>query len=115
MIGSLLRITVTASVNRCRKRKGNTGIKSKRLASFPIQGNQTLCPGPENIAFFKRFMRDFMSLYKYNKVIIEFNCMRLDKHPEVNAGWIEFSKYMQYSRSNSTEGIQGRRKKFKSF
>ena len=39
-------------------------------------------------------MRDFMALYKFNKVIIEFNCMRLDKHPEVNAGWIDFVKYM---------------------
>jgi hypothetical protein len=51
-----------------------------------------------------------MSLYKYNKVIIEFNCMRLDKHPEANAGWIEFSKYMQYTRSNATEGIKGEEK-----
>ena len=36
--------------------------------------------------------------------------MRLDKHPEANAGWIEFSKYMQYTRSNSTEGIKGEEK-----
>jgi hypothetical protein len=36
--------------------------------------------------------------------------MRLDRHPEVNAGWIEFSKSLQYSRSNSTEGVRGEEK-----
>ncbi len=86
------------------------GVKVKDWPSFPFRAIRLYVPGPENIAFFKRFMRDFMSLYKYNKVIIEFNCMRLDKHPEANAGWIEFSKYMQYTRSNSTEGIRGEEK-----
>jgi hypothetical protein len=86
------------------------GVKVKDWPNFPFRAIRLYVPGPENIAFFKRFMRDFMSLYKYNKVIIELNCMRLDKHPEVNAGWIEFSKYMQYSRSNSTEGIRGEEK-----
>ena len=86
------------------------GLSVKDWPSFPFRAIRLYIPGPENLAFFKRFMRDFMSLYKYNKVIIEFNCMRLDKHPEANAGWIEFSKYMQYSRSNSTEGIKGEEK-----
>ena len=86
------------------------GLKVKDWPSFPFRAIRLYVPGPENIAFFKRFMRDFMSLYKYNKVIIELNCMRLDKHPEVNAGWIEFSKSLQYSRSNSTEGIRGEEK-----
>ena len=86
------------------------GVKVRDWPNFPFRGIRLYVPGPENIAFFKRFMRDFMSLYKFNKVIMELNCMRLDKHPEVNAGWIEFSKYMQYSRSNSTEGIHGEEK-----
>ncbi len=86
------------------------GLKVKDWPAFPFRAIRLYIPGPENIAFFKRFMRDFMALYKYNKVIIEFNCMRLDKHPEANAGWIEFSKYMQYTRSNSTEGIRGEEK-----
>ncbi len=86
------------------------GVRIKDWPSFPFRAIRLYVPGPENIAFFKRFMRDFMSLYKFNKVIMEVNCMRLDKHPEVNAGWIEFSKYMQYSRSNSTEGIRGEEK-----
>jgi hypothetical protein len=86
------------------------GVKVKDWPSFPFRAIRLYVPGPENLAFFRRFMRDFMALYKYNKVIIEFNCMRLDKHPEANAGWIEFSKYMQYTRSNSTEGIRGEEK-----
>ncbi len=92
--------------------KGKTvqGLNVKDWPSFPFRAIRLYVPGPDNIAFFKRFMRDFMALYKYNKVIIELNCMRLDKHPEVNAGWIEFSKSLQYSRSNSTEGVRGEEK-----
>ena len=92
--------------------KGKTvqGLKVRDWPGLPFRAIRLYVPGPENMAFFRRFMRDFMSLYKYNKVIIEFNCMRLDKHPEANAGWIEFSEYMQYSRSNSTEGIRGEEK-----
>ena len=86
------------------------GIKVKDWPSFPFRAIRLYVPGPENLAFFRRFMRDFMALFKYNKVIIEFNCMRLDRHPEANAGWIEFSKYMQYTRSNSTEGLRGEEK-----
>jgi hypothetical protein len=86
------------------------GVKVTDWPNMPFRAIRLYVPGPENIAFFKRFMRDFMALYKYNKVIIELNCMRLDRHPEVNAGWIEFSKELQYSRSNSTLGLHGEEK-----
>ena len=86
------------------------GVKVTDWPNMPFRGVRLYVPGPENVAFFKRFLRDFMALYKYNKVIMEVNCMRLDKHPEVNAGWIEFSKYMQYTRSNSTQGLHGEEK-----
>lgn len=86
------------------------GIKVRDWPSFPFRAIKVYVPGPHNIAFFKRFLRDFMALYKYNKVMIEFNCMRLDKHPEVNAGWVEFTKYMQYTRLNETQGIHGETK-----
>ncbi len=86
------------------------GVNVKDWPSYPFRAIRLYVPGPENLAFFRRFMRDFLALYKYNKVMIEFNCMRLDKHPEANAGWIEFSKYMQYTRSNSTEGSRGEEK-----
>jgi len=86
------------------------GVKMRDWPNMPYRGIRLYVPGPENIAFFKRFLKDFMALYKYNKVIMEVNCMRLDRHPEVNAGWIEFSKYMQYTRSNSTLGLHGEEK-----
>jgi Glycosyl hydrolase family 20, domain 2/Glycosyl hydrolase family 20, catalytic domain len=86
------------------------GVEVTDWPNMPFRAIRLYVPGPENIAFFKRFMRDFMALYKYNKVIIELNCMRLDRHPEVNAGWIEFSKELKYSRSNSTLGLHGEEK-----
>jgi hypothetical protein len=86
------------------------GLKVKDWPRFEFRAIRLYIPGPENRAFFKRFLKDFMALYKFNKVIIEFNCMRLDKHPEVNAGWIEFAKYMQYTRLNETLGIHGETK-----
>ncbi|MEP7106515.1 MAG: family 20 glycosylhydrolase [Ferruginibacter sp.] len=83
------------------------GVKVKDWPAFPFRAIKVYIPGPANMAFFKRFLRDFVARYKFNKVMIEFNCMRLDKHPEVNAGWIEFAKYMQYTRSNETLGMKG--------
>lgn len=94
--------------------KGNgkivQGIEVTDWPNLPFRAIRLYVPGPDNIAFFKRFLRDFMALYKYNKVIVEVNCMRLDRHPEVNAGWIEFSKQLKYSRSNSTQGLHGEEK-----
>jgi hypothetical protein len=92
--------------------KGKTvrGVDIFDWPAMPFRAIRLYVPGPDNIAFFKRFIRDFMALYKYNKVIIELNCMRLDRHPEVNAGWIEFSKELKYSRSNSTLGVHGEEK-----
>ncbi|NEW82348.1 MAG: family 20 glycosylhydrolase [Mariniphaga sp.] len=86
------------------------GLKVTDWPNMPFRGIRLYVPGPENFVFFNRFIKDFMALYKYNKLIMEVNCMRLDKHPEVNAGWIEFSKYMQYTRSNSTLGLHGENK-----
>ena len=86
------------------------GVKVRDWPNLPFRAIRLYVPGPENMAFFKRFLRDFMALYKYNKVILELNCMRLDNHPEVNAGWIEFAKDLKYSRSNSTEGLRGEEK-----
>jgi hypothetical protein len=92
------------------KGKSVQGVEITDWPNMPFRAIRLYVPGPENIAFFKRFLRDFMALYKYNKVIMEVNCMRLDRHPEVNAGWIEFAKYMQYTRSNSTVGLHGEEK-----
>ncbi len=84
-----------------------TGVKVRDWPRMPFRGIRLYIPGPDQISFFKRFLRDFMSLYKFNKVIIEVNCMRLEKHPEVNAGWIEFARYMKYTRTSELLGIHG--------
>src|SRR5690606_16626926 len=82
-------------------------IKDWPYKSF--RGIRVNIPGPENIAFFKRFIRDFMAYFKYNKIIMEVNAvMRFDKHPELNAGWIELFKDMDYSRvRQSNPGPKG--------
>ena len=92
------------------KGRGVRGVKIKDWPALGFRGIRMYVPGPENMAYFKRFMSDFMALYKYNKLVLEFNCMRLDKHPEVNTGWQEFVKYMQYTRSNSSTGLRGEEK-----
>lgn len=92
------------------KGKGVSGINVKDWPAFPFRAIRMYVPGPDNIPYFKRFLSDFMALYKYNKIVLEFNCMRLDKHPEVNTGWQEFVKYMQYTRSNSSIGLRGEEK-----
>lgn len=83
------------------------GVEITDWPNLPFRGIRLYIPGPENIPFFKRFISDFMALYKYNKVILEVISMRLDRHPEINAGWIEFCKHLKYNRLNSTEGPRG--------
>ncbi len=59
-----------------------------------FRGIKLYLPGREHLAFFKRFVADYMALYKYSKLIIEMNAgMRLDRHPEVNAGWLDFARH----------------------
>jgi len=84
-----------------------TGVRVRDWPNMPFRGIRLYVPGPENMAFFNRFLRDFMAMYKFNRVIVELNNMRLDKHPEVNAGWIEYATDLRYSRLNRTEGPRG--------
>jgi len=67
----------------------------------PFRGIYLFLPGRDHIVFFKRFVRDFMALYKYNTLIMEMNaCMRLDRHPELNWGWVQFARDVNYSCRN---------------
>ena len=91
-----------------RKESGSTSIQGVRLADWPykpFRGIKLFLPGRENMAFFKRFVRDFMALYKFNTLILEVNAgMRLDRHPELNAGWIDFANDLNYSRRDRPTG-----------
>ena len=83
-------------------------IRGARIRDWPLKpfrGIKLYLPGRENIAYFKRFVRDFMALYKYNTAIVELNAaMRFDRHPELNAGWIEFGKDLNYTRRERSWG-----------
>ena len=77
------------------------GVHVRDWPDKPFRGIYMYLPGRDNIAFFKRFVRDFMALYKYNTLILEMNaCMRLDSHPELNYGWVQFARDTNYSCRN---------------
>jgi len=94
------------------KKDGEVYVEGANIRDWPykkFRGIRIFAPGHENIAFFKRFVRDFMALYKFNTVVIEFNAtMRLDRHPELNAGSIDFWKDMSYRRRNYPYGVGNR-------
>ena len=76
----------------------------------PFRGLKLYLPGQQNIAFFKRFIRDFVAAQKYNTLIMELNAgMRLESRPELNAGWRELVLDTNYSRRNYPPGsLHGR-------
>ncbi|MCX5906681.1 MAG: hypothetical protein NTY64_05710, partial [Deltaproteobacteria bacterium] len=49
------------------------GARVRDWPHKPFRGIRLYLPGQENLAFFKRFLRSFMALYKFNRVIIEMN------------------------------------------
>jgi hypothetical protein len=77
------------------------GVLIRDWPDKPFRGIYMFLPGRDNIQYFKRFVRDFMALYKYNTLILEMNaCMRLDSHPELNDGWVQFARDVDYSCRN---------------
>ena len=82
------------------------GVSIRDWPDKPFRGVKLYLPGRNNIPFFKRFIRDFMALYKYNTLIMEMNAsMRLDSHPELNSGWLDFARDTNYSRRNYPPGM----------
>ncbi|MGA3164477.1 MAG: beta-N-acetylhexosaminidase [Terriglobia bacterium] len=81
------------------------GIRVRDWPAKPFRGIKLYLPGHENIAYFQRFVRDFMALYKYNQIIVEVNAaMRLDRHPELNAGWLELGRDLNATRRDRSFG-----------
>jgi hypothetical protein len=84
------------------------GARVKDRPRMPFRGIRLYVPGRENIPYFKRFIRDFMALYKYNTLIMEMNAvMRFDRHPELNVGAGEFAEYLTYTRQSGLKGPMG--------
>jgi hypothetical protein len=78
----------------------------KDSPQYSFRGIKLYLPGRENITFFKRFVRDFVAYYKFNKIILELNAnMRLERHPELNIGAVEFSRHLNFSRLDRPPGI----------
>jgi glycosyl hydrolase family 20 len=81
------------------------GMRVRDWPYKPFRGIKLYLPGHENVAYFKRFVRDVMALYKFNKMILEVNAgMRLDRHPELNAGWMELGRDLNYTRRDRSWG-----------
>jgi hypothetical protein len=84
-------------------------IPGVRVRDWPysrFRGIKLYLPGRDNIGFFKRFVRDYMALYKYNKLIIEMNAaMRLERHPELNAGALDMARDLRWRRLNNPLGL----------
>jgi len=86
-------------------------LRVKDKPKFPFRGIKLYLPGRENFTFFKRFIRDFVVLFKYNKIILELNAnMRLERHPELNVGAVEFANALNYSRLGEPHGVNDKTK-----
>lgn len=84
------------------------GTQVRDWPAKPFRGIKLYLPGHENIAYFQRFVRDFLALYKYNRVIVELNAaMRLDRHPELNAGWLDLRRDLNATRRDRSPGPGG--------
>lgn len=94
-----------------RRTEGGVEIRGARIRDWawkPFRAVKLYLPGRDNLPFFKRFVRDFMALHKYNRLILETNAaMRLNRHPELNAGWIEFARNMTETRRDRPAGPHG--------
>ena len=78
----------------------------KDAPRYSFRGIKLYLPGRENIEFFKRFIKDFAALYKFNTIILELNAnMRLVRHPELNIGTIEFERHLNFSRLDRPPGV----------
>jgi hypothetical protein len=81
------------------------GVRIRDWPDKPFRGVKLYLPGRAHIPFFKRFIRDFVALYKFNTLMMEMNAsMRLDSHPELNSGSLELARDTNYSRRNYPPG-----------
>jgi hypothetical protein len=77
------------------------GAEIRDWPDKPFRGIYLFLPGRDNIVFFKRFVSEYMALYKFNTLIVEMGAsMRLERHPELNNGWVEFARDANYSDRN---------------
>lgn len=81
------------------------GVQIRDWPDKSFRGIYLYLPGRANIPFFKRFVRDYVALYKFNTLIVEMNAnMRLESHPELNSGWLDLVRDTNYSYRNYPPG-----------
>lgn len=94
-----------------RKDNNSVSICGVDIQDWPyksFRGIKVYMPGKNNLKFFKRFLSNFMAKYKYNKLILEVSpCMRFERHPEINAGWLDLVQDLKYSRRERPAGPKG--------
>ncbi|TSA23028.1 hypothetical protein D4R75_04190 [bacterium] len=97
------------SLRQIMKKEGGTVVipqlTVRDAPQYGLRGIKLYVPGRDNIPFFKRFIKDFVAYYKFNTIILELNAnMRLDQHPELNIGAVEFAEHLKYSRLGRPPG-----------
>ena len=71
----------------------------------PFRGIKMYLPGRNNLPYFRRFLTEFMAANKFNKLILELNAaMRFDRHPELNAGWLDLARDLDATRRDRPQG-----------
>jgi hypothetical protein len=87
---------------------GGVSLQAQRIVDWPHQpfrGIYIFLPDRRHIPYFKRFVREVMAPCKLNRLIVEMDAgMQFDRHPELNAGWIDFTKDMKYTRRGRSAG-----------
>ncbi|HET9180430.1 MAG TPA: beta-N-acetylhexosaminidase [Terriglobia bacterium] len=87
---------------------GGLSVPAQQIIDWPhkpFRGIYIFLPGRRDIPYFKRFVREVMAPSKLNKLIVEMDAgMQFDRHPELNAGWIDFTKDMKYTRRGRSTG-----------
>ena len=55
---------------------------------LPVRWVHLYLPGRDELAFARRYLRDFLLRFKYNGIVLEVGGgMRLETHPEISTGW----------------------------
>jgi len=75
---------------------GNVRLREAEVRDWPYMPMRYVhifIPGKETLAFFKRYLRDFLLRYKFNGMILEVAAgMRLDSHPEISTAYAKMVK-----------------------
>ena len=73
-----------------------------------FRGIRMYIPGQDHLAFFRRFVANFMALFKFNRLILETDaCVRFDRHPELNEGWRAFAEDLNATQRSRPRGPHG--------